>query len=93
MSKLTLLDITAEPLHGSLDDFRSTACDTEVVSVAADVARADESAASTLGRVNGVIHAAGVLRDALLLQQSARSFREVLAGKVCISVSYMSPSA
>ena len=29
------------------------------------------------------MHAAGVLRDALLLKQTASSFREVLAGKVC----------
>lgn len=34
------------------------------------------------GKLNGVLHAAGVLRDAVLHKQTAGSFREVLAGKV-----------
>ena len=34
------------------------------------------------GPVEGVMHAAGVLQDALLLKQTAASFRAVLSGKV-----------
>jgi hypothetical protein len=50
--------------------------------LSSDVASAEDAAACGVGRVNGVMHAAGVLRDALLLKQTASSFREVLSGKV-----------
>lgn len=39
--------------------------------------------------VQGVMHAAGVLQDALLLKQTAASFRAVLSGKVGRCFSYL----
>ena len=82
ISRLTLVDVTCNPAHGSAADLQSPDCTTEVVIVTSDVALAEDAAMRTLGRVDGVMHAAGVLRDALLLKQTASSFRDVLAGKV-----------
>jgi len=82
VARLTLVDVTRTPAHGSAADLQSASCATEVVMVSSDVALAEDAAASGAGRVDGVMHAAGVLRDALLLKQTASSFREVLSGKV-----------
>ncbi|HET8640600.1 MAG TPA: SDR family NAD(P)-dependent oxidoreductase [Pseudonocardiaceae bacterium] len=60
----------------------------DVVTLAADVTRADD-VARVLGHIRqrlaplrGVIHAAGVLDDGILLQQSAERFRTVVRPKV-----------
>jgi acyl transferase domain-containing protein/acyl-CoA synthetase (AMP-forming)/AMP-acid ligase II/NADPH:quinone reductase-like Zn-dependent oxidoreductase/NADP-dependent 3-hydroxy acid dehydrogenase YdfG/acyl carrier protein len=52
------------------------------VSNESDVARALSEIRSTMPALRGVIHAAGVLDDRLLLNQDAGSFRRVLAPKV-----------
>ena len=82
VSRLTLVDVTRTPAHGSAADLQSPSCATEVVFLVSDVALSEDAVAGALGRVDGVMHAAGVLRDALLLKQTTSSFREVLAGKV-----------
>jgi NAD(P)-dependent dehydrogenase (short-subunit alcohol dehydrogenase family) len=55
--------------------------------VAADVAKSEDAArlveeATDLAPLRGVVHAAGVLDDGVLLQQTAERFRRVLAPKV-----------
>ncbi|MGE3806859.1 MAG: SDR family NAD(P)-dependent oxidoreductase, partial [Gemmataceae bacterium] len=52
------------------------------VSVAADVAAALEQIARRLPPLHGVIHAAGVLDDGVLLNQTSERFARVLAAKV-----------
>ena len=83
VEKLTLLETSARaPAHGSLADLQGSSCTTEVTVTSADVAQAEGAALASLSKVDGILHAAGVLRDALLTRQTASSFREVLAGKV-----------
>jgi acyl transferase domain-containing protein/acyl carrier protein len=52
------------------------------VSCAADVSRVLEAAASALPPLRGVVHAAGVLDDGVLVQQSWERFVRVMAPKV-----------
>ncbi|MET9831652.1 amino acid adenylation domain-containing protein [Streptomyces sp. NPDC006385] len=52
------------------------------VTVPADVARAVRAARDRFGRVAGVVHAAGTLRDALVLHKSDADAEAVLAPKV-----------
>ena len=79
-AKLTLLDIAAA-VHSCPADFLMPGCETQITIAAADVAMAEVAAVAGRERVDGVMHAAGVLRDALLLKQTSASFREVLSGK------------
>lgn len=79
-ASLTLLDTAALSLPRDL-----CAAGTAVTVAASNVAL--QSTASLLGdaKIDGVLHASGVLRDALLLKQTASNFREVLAGKASLS--------
>lgn len=86
-AKLTLLDTSARrPAHGSIADLQASGCSTQVAIIAADVAQAEDIQLASLSKVDGVLHAAGVLRDALLSKQTASSFRVVLAGKVSFNM-------
>ena len=80
--RLTLLDVNEAALHNTPADLQSPDCSAEITVTKSDTAT--KGAADLLGRqrVDGLIHAAGVLRDALILKQTASGFREVLAGKV-----------
>ena len=80
--RLILLDINQNFLHSLPADLQSPESVAEVTVKQNDTA--SKEAAESLGsqRVDGLIHAAGVLRDALFLKQTASSFRAVLSGKV-----------
>ncbi|TWI44010.1 polyketide synthase PksN [Pseudoduganella flava] len=60
----------------------------EVLYVAADVAQADDvqrvlaEARARFGRIDGIVHAAGVLRDSLLRKKTREQMQAVLAPKV-----------
>jgi polyketide synthase PksN len=56
------------------------------VADAAAVARALQDVRRTHGRLDGVIHSAGVLRDSFLLKKNATEVREVFAAKVAGTV-------
>lgn len=69
-------------------DLQSNDCPTQVTLVLGDISCAEQTA--WLGRnvkVDGVMHAAGILKDALFLKQTAASFKEVLAGKASLHLS------
>ena len=82
-AKLTLLDITTA-VHGCPADFLMPGCEIQITIATADAATAEAAAVAGRERVDGVMHAAGVLRDALLLKQTSASFREVLSGKASL---------
>ena len=79
-AKLTLLDVTTA-VNSCPAVFLMPGCDTQITIATADVAMAEAADMAGRERVDGVMHAAGVLRDALLLKQTSASFREVLSGK------------
>ena len=79
-----LLDTSGGSTHVRITDLQAAGCETEVTIQQADVSfQADSQLVSSgSSKVDGVLHAAGVLRDAVLHKQTASSFRAVLAGKV-----------
>lgn len=84
-TRVTLMDVISAGQAADSNDLRSPCCTAAVEMLRADVGSAVGAAIlASKGPVDGVLHAAGVLRDALLLKQTAASFRAVLAGKVCI---------
>lgn len=86
VNRLELLDINQHALSAVPADLQGLQCPAEVTVRLSDTAcKEDAIALRGSSRVHGLIHAAGVLRDAIFLKQTASSFREVLAGKVCIS--------
>lgn len=82
-----MADVHRAPLHGTVSDLQDPTCESEVTFVLADVSyQEDTTLLSINGKLDGVLHAAGVLRDAVLHKQTPKTFREVLAGKVSPSV-------
>ncbi len=76
----------SEALEARLDELRQAGA--EVVYVAADVSTASgaqlvvEAARTRFGRLDGVVHAAGLLRDSYVRNKTVDEFRAVLAPKV-----------
>ena len=78
---MTLVDTNRAPQHDNITDLQS--CESQVTIAMGDVAFSEDARLiSATAKLDGVLHAAGVLRDAVLHKQTATSFREVLAGKV-----------
>ena len=91
-ARLTLMDVISSGQAADSTDLRSPGCTAAVEMLCTDVGSAAGAALlASRGPVDGVLHAAGVLRDALLLKQTAASIRAVLAGKVSIMVHGSTP--
>lgn len=80
--QLTLLDVNQKGVHAVPADLQDPTCKLEVTVQLCDSSFREEASLGREQQLSGLIHAAGVLRDALFLKQTAASFREVLAGKV-----------
>lgn len=81
--RIALLDVNKQALYALPLDFQSPECKLEINASLSDTAFKEEACLQSRNKVDGLIHAAGVLRDAVFLKQTATSFKEVLAGKVC----------
>ena len=82
-ARVRLLDVAVRGLPGFLSQQMGAAIEV----VKADCSSRAEAAhgmegGRVYGSIEGLMHAAGVLQDALLLKQTASSFRAVLSGKV-----------